>query len=99
MTKPKPKARSSALPKPKPSKPITLAAPKLRTRRLSKTLVLRMLLAKLEVSKTCDWHALSLQLAPPKGKRGSSKGMSGSDLHEVYHNVSRRGREGWREGE
>jgi hypothetical protein len=77
---------------------------------LDKKLVLRILLAKLEGSKSCDWHELSLALAGQAGgdttfgvKGGAGKGrgkkateekakeakaISGTQLHDLYHNVS-----------
>ena len=64
---------------------------------LSKDLVLRVIIAKLDSSKICDWHELSLDLGTlgktiektVKGKQEKSLiAWSGSELHEIYHNVS-----------
>ncbi|BEJ14362.1 hypothetical protein CspHIS471_0401290 [Cutaneotrichosporon sp. HIS471] len=103
MAKPKPKPKLPTKPRSSMNKPPPpVKGPKTRT--ISKSLVLQMLLVKLADSKTCDWHALSLRLAPPKSKRGKVKaGISGSDLHELYHNFIlpglKAGRPLWREGE
>ncbi|BEI83528.1 hypothetical protein CcaverHIS002_0401320 [Cutaneotrichosporon cavernicola] len=103
MTKPKLKPKLPTKPRSSTNKPPPpVKGPKTRT--ISKSLVLQMLLVKLADSKTCDWHALSLRLAPPKSKRGKVKaGISGSDLHELYHNFIlpglKAGRPLWREGE
>ncbi|CAK9786940.1 hypothetical protein CC85DRAFT_319557 [Cutaneotrichosporon oleaginosum] len=95
MTKPTPKPRSSANMPPPPMK---------KTRVVKKSLVLQMLLTKLEASKTADWHALSLRLSPSSGNsKTEAKGLSGSDLHELYHNFVlpglKAGRALWEEGE
>jgi len=90
--KPKPttttKARSSAAPKPKSTKSSTKARKALSPSPtpsldsppaalgLDKALVLRIILAKLEASKTCDWYELSLKLNKDAdgGKAGDAKG-------------------------
>jgi hypothetical protein len=122
------KPRSSAAPKPKPkTKPIAKPTPSSKKKTespppsprqrpsLDKSLVLRILLAKLQASKTCDWYELSLKLnaeddggggkeaaggkgsggkggkaAKDKVEKGKGKkgGISGADLHDLYHNVS-----------
>ncbi|WVR05114.1 hypothetical protein IAU60_002126 [Kwoniella sp. DSM 27419] len=57
---------------------------------LDKDLVLKIILAKLEASKTCDWFVLSQRLDVPvpahaesKGSKGEEK-MSGNELRELY---------------
>ncbi|OXC69823.1 hypothetical protein AYX13_01590 [Cryptococcus neoformans] len=54
---------------------------------LDKDLVHQIVLAKLQSSKTCDWHALSQKLNQD-GKRGSGKKkeITGTELHDLYHN-------------
>ncbi|RSH78312.1 uncharacterized protein EHS24_002781 [Apiotrichum porosum] len=135
---PKPKAvsttkpKSSAAPKAKPKTKKSLSPPPSppRTAVLDKNLVCRIILAKLDESKTCDWYALSQKLAAEdggngvktgiitkagtgKGGKGNAKGkngkngknsnnaLSGSDLHDLYHNKIlpglRAGRALWRE--
>lgn len=77
------------------------AAPSTQGVMLDKGLVLRIIIAKLEASKTCDWFELSRNLAAEapadtpgkaKGKAGGKKkdkegkpGLSGSELHDLYH--------------
>ena len=64
---------------------------------LSKDLVLRVIIAKLEPYKICDWHELSLNLGTMgKTIEKTAKGnkvkrlfaWSGTELHEIYYNVS-----------
>lgn len=69
-------------------------------RKLDRALALDILVAKLEATKTCDWYALSQRLAAAakereeeeKAKRKAEKVkvkvLSGSELHDLYHNVS-----------
>lgn len=89
----KSKPRSSAVSKPSKPPPVP-KAPNPKTRTLSKSLVLDIILAKLEYTKGCDWYELSQRLAGEKaGKdntkaKGGRKELSGSDLHDLYHNVS-----------
>ncbi|EAL22493.1 hypothetical protein CNBB3710 [Cryptococcus deneoformans B-3501A] len=55
---------------------------------LTKDLVLQIVLAKLQSSKTCDWYALSQKLNKDE-KRGweKKKGeITGTELHDLYHN-------------
>lgn len=57
---------------------------------LNKDLVLQIVLAKLESSKTCDWYTLSQRLNQD-GKQGLGKKkgeITGTELHNLYHNVS-----------
>lgn len=56
---------------------------------LDKDLVHQIVLAKLQSSKTCDWYALSQKLNQD-GKRGwgKKKEITGTELHDLYHNVS-----------
>ena len=53
-----------------------------------KALVLSIVLAKLEATKSCDWHDLAVKLSAGAG-RGSKKAWSGTDLHGMYHDVGR----------
>jgi hypothetical protein len=66
-----------------------------------KDLILRMIIAKLESNKTCDWYELAIQLnedgfggvlgSAKKAKRGkkmSEDKVTGDELHELYHHVS-----------
>ncbi|KIR58666.1 hypothetical protein I314_05505 [Cryptococcus bacillisporus CA1873] len=55
---------------------------------LNKDLVLQIVLAKLESSKTCDWYTLSQRL-DQDGKQvwGKKKvEITGTELHDLYHN-------------
>lgn len=61
---------------------------------LTKDFVLQLILTKLEASKTCDWHELSLKLGTEgkdmvKVSQGkTAEGWTGSELYDFYHNVS-----------
>ncbi|KAK8869883.1 hypothetical protein IAR55_000451 [Kwoniella newhampshirensis] len=73
------------------------------TLNLDKDLVLKIIIAKLEASKTCDWHELSKTIGKighgvekkavsskgGKGKKSSEEesGFSGTELHELYHHT------------
>lgn len=80
---PKPKAvsttkpKSSAAPKAKPKTKKSLSPPPSppRTAVLDKNLVCRIILAKLDESKTCDWYALSQRLAAEDGGNGVKTGI------------------------
>lgn len=93
--KPKPPPQKSRT---SPSSKSLSDKPKPR-RKLDRALALEILIAKLESTKTCDWYALSQRLAAPEKEREkeekakrkvekSKKELSGSELHDLYHNVS-----------
>ncbi|WWD15841.1 hypothetical protein CI109_100265 [Kwoniella shandongensis] len=82
---------------------------------VDKELVLKIIVAKLEASKSCDWHELSKKIGKfgtggivskgkiAKGKKGVDEegGLSGTELHDLYHNTIlpalRNGRALWRD--
>ncbi|TYJ57142.1 hypothetical protein B9479_002056 [Cryptococcus floricola] len=97
---------------PTPSSPSSSGDPTSFSLDLDKELVMKIILAKLEANKTCDWYQMSQRLKAEgevgldredlgdgvtgqgKGKgRGRGKGkqkgkreLSGTDLHDLYHN-------------
>lgn len=90
--KPKPAPKPKAQPKAK-AEPARATSP-LPPAQLDKSLVLKIIVAKLEGSKTADWHALSQHLSSnenkPKGgkKKAASTDLTGNQIHSMYHNVS-----------
>ena len=87
---PKPKVEPKAKAKAEPSRATSPPA----QLQLDKSLVLKIIVAKLEATKTADWHALSVSLAASEGKtKGGKKKaaageMTGTQIHSMYHNVS-----------
>lgn len=65
---------------------------------LDKTFVLRLVLAKLDMSKACDWYDLAqrmgvkevdeTQVKGRKTKKNVGSVWTGTELHEIFHKVS-----------
>lgn len=102
IAKPRTKAQPEPAPKRSKASPSSDSpdlVPDLPAIAYDKKLILKMIVAKLEATKNCDWYELSVQLGKEglggeiggakKGRKSQQKGkVTGDDLYELYHHVS-----------
>lgn len=61
--------------------------PPVQSPSLDKHLVLQIVIAKLEASKTCDWFILSREVGKKVGGKKGKEAWTGTELHDLYHSV------------